>query len=406
MRCREFLACILVAGCALAKPPPPAPPRHALLGLAIKTVTLANGLRVVLVKDPHASEVQVTMRYQVGSADDLEHPGIAHLVEHLMFQQTLGSQTLFAHLEDNATFFNAFTTFDGTTYVSRARPDFLAKLLSIEAVRLGFRCTSITDSAFERERKVVMQELKLKSEAFDLWDSLLRAVYPANHAYAGARDSVKTVSEITRGEACAFADAYYAPSNAALVISGNLTNEQVEVALGKFLARVAKRVTSSPGPVAAVTKPMPHVATAPIDSKALLVACAVPHDPGDRIALMPLFKEAIGAVNDAVKGRVRGCDRARRCAGADRRRRRRSDRGRSQYEVYSITSRTCSSNSPTSSRSTCQPSRSRRSGSGRSTSALPRSRTAATATFALLSTCSPDEIRRRRYRPSCARCAI
>jgi len=305
MWCRGFLACIVVmAGCALAKPPPPAPPRYALLGLAIKSVTLGNGLRIVVVKDPHASEVQVTMRYRVGSADDLEHPGIAHLVEHLMFQQTLGSQTLFAHLEDNATFFNAVTTFDGTTYISRARPDFLDKLLSIEAVRLGFRCTSITDSAFEREREVVMQEIELKNDAFDLLDSLHRAVYPANHAYAGARDTVKTVSEISRAEACAFADAYYAPSNAALVISGNLTNEQVEVALGKFLARVARRVASSPAPVAPAARIPPHVAAAPIDSKALLVTWPLPLDPGDRITLRALFKEAVGAVNNAVEGRV------------------------------------------------------------------------------------------------------
>ncbi|HEX5063724.1 MAG TPA: insulinase family protein, partial [Kofleriaceae bacterium] len=309
MRCRGALTCIFVAGCALAKPPPPAPPRHTELGLSVTSVTLANGLRVVLVKDPHASEVQVTMRYRVGSADDLEHPGIAHLVEHLMFQQTLGSQTLFAHLEDNATFFNAVTTFDGTTYISRARPDFLDKLLSIEAVRLGFRCTTINDSAFEREREVVMQELTLKSEAFDLWDSLLRAVYPANHPYAGARDTVKTVSEITRAEACAFADAYYAPSNAALVISGNLTNEQVETSLGKFLARIAKRVASSPAPVAAVTRLLPHVASAPVDSRVLLVTWPLPLDPGDQIAVRALFSQAaIGVVNNAVKGHVRAIE--------------------------------------------------------------------------------------------------
>ncbi|HEY5944498.1 MAG TPA: insulinase family protein, partial [Kofleriaceae bacterium] len=301
------VACIIllhsvVAACALAKPPPPAPLRHADLGLSIKSVTLANGLRVVLVKDPHASEVQVTMRYRVGSADDLEHPGIAHLVEHLMFQQTLGSQTLFAQLEDNATFFNGFTTYDATTYLSRARPELLDKLLSIEAVRLGFRCTSITDSAFEREREVVMQELKLKNEAFDVLASVYRAVYPNGHPYAAPRDSVQTVAEITRSEACAFADSYYATSNAALVISGNLSPERVEAALGKFLARIAKRVASSPGPVPEATKLSPHDASAPIDRDALLVTWPLPLDPSAQIGLRALLKATAGGIDSQLKG--------------------------------------------------------------------------------------------------------
>ena len=64
----------ILAACALTKPPPPSPVRHTSLGLSIKKVTLANGLRVVLVHDPHASEVQVTMRYRVGKLERLLGP--------------------------------------------------------------------------------------------------------------------------------------------------------------------------------------------------------------------------------------------------------------------------------------------------------------------------------------------
>ena len=57
------------------------------MSLSITGLTLPNGMRVVLVQDPAATEVEVTTRYQVGSVDDTaEHPGIAHLVEHLMYQ--------------------------------------------------------------------------------------------------------------------------------------------------------------------------------------------------------------------------------------------------------------------------------------------------------------------------------
>src|SRR5690606_17743278 len=101
-----------VAACA-GTLPPPAPPRQTNMALKITSTTLPNGLRVVLVTDPSASDVQVTMRYDVGAADDPPgQAGMAHLVEHLMFQQVLGGQSLFAKLEGVASYFNATTTRD------------------------------------------------------------------------------------------------------------------------------------------------------------------------------------------------------------------------------------------------------------------------------------------------------
>src|SRR4051812_1107504 len=135
------VSCVL-AGCALSAKPPPSPPRHTSLGLGIAMSTLPNGLRVVFVRDPHATEVSVTMRYRVGGVDDGSAPGIAHMAEHLMYQQILGSETLFAQLEDVATFFNGGTGYDATTFEERAPTSRLDRLLMIEGVRLGLRCTS------------------------------------------------------------------------------------------------------------------------------------------------------------------------------------------------------------------------------------------------------------------------
>jgi zinc protease len=301
----RVVACLVVmAACALPKPPPPAPARQTVLGLSVKSMVLGNGLRVVLVQDPHANEVQVTMRYRIGAGDDLENPGMAHLVEHLMFQQTLGAQTLFAHLEDNATFFNAYTTYDATTYVSRARPELLDKLLSIEAVRLGFRCTSITDSAFEREREVVKQEVRLSNDSTQLQTALHAAVYAEGHPYRQAIEgTVQSVGAITRQQACAFADSYYASSNAVLVISGHVSVDQVKSSLGKFLARIAKRTAASPSPVSQPTK-WSRAASAPLDKQALLVTWRMPLDPYAQIGVRTIAELAEGLIDTQIKGTV------------------------------------------------------------------------------------------------------
>src|SRR5262249_48056823 len=158
-----------------------------------------------------------------------DHPGMAHLVEHLMFQQTLGAESLFAHVDRIASYFNAFTSHDATRYISRAAPARLDELLSIEATRVGFRCTSINESAFEREREVVANEVAGDDGRDAFWGALRKAAYPDAHPYLRAIvGSVESVRAITRDQACAFADAHYAPGNAALVVSGDITAPRLE----------------------------------------------------------------------------------------------------------------------------------------------------------------------------------
>ncbi len=294
-----------IAACGLGAHPPPAPPRQTALGLSLSRMELSNGLQVVLVRDPRAAEIQVTMRYQVGSVDDPpDQAGIAHLVEHLMFQQVLGGQSLFAKLEQIATSFNAETSFGATAFFERAQGSHLDELLSVEAVRIGFRCTSITESAFVREREVVVNELRQRDGSREVWAALDQSLYPAGHPYLRpVGGSEASVSAITRDQACAFADAHYAPKNAVLVVSGDLTPEQLRVSLGKFLARVAKRSVAPP----AVTRPISvtprRVDTrAPIDDPLLVATWALPDDPRQRAIVRAVAAGAARLIDPQIKG--------------------------------------------------------------------------------------------------------
>ena len=154
------------------RPRPPSPPsRTSHLGLDIGMTTLPSGLRVVTVRDPRATEVQVTMRYQVG-ASGTDHILGGALRRDLMFQQDLACQPLFTHLEDTATYFNAATTYDATTYVSRGPRTALDTLLEIEAIRIEDRCKTVSDGAFARERQVVIAELDQRDQATEIFRAL------------------------------------------------------------------------------------------------------------------------------------------------------------------------------------------------------------------------------------------
>jgi predicted Zn-dependent peptidase len=114
---------VLVAAAAVACGPPPAPKyaihmpeRHARLDE--RHARLDNGMRVVLLPDASVALVEVDVRYEVGSKEDPPgRAGLAHLVEHLMFQQRQAGPDkppLGAALRTSSLYHNAFTTWDGT----------------------------------------------------------------------------------------------------------------------------------------------------------------------------------------------------------------------------------------------------------------------------------------------------
>jgi zinc protease len=278
---RGVLALLVTSACSFAPRPPPAPPRTPAPGPAIATRTLANGLRVVVVTDPHATDVQVTTQYQVGAVDDLRRYGLAHLVEHLMYQQILDGEPVFTRLEDRATYFNAATSMDTTTYVARAPAHELDLLLSIEAVRLEQRCATITAQAFEREREVVINELRQRDDASEVFRALYAALYPAGHPYlrdiGGTLDSVGAA---TLEDACAFMDAHYTPERAVLVLTGDLPAPAVDAALAQLAAGIARRA-GAPATTIAPFPPVPRYSEVPvaIDDDVFVLAWQLPLDP-------------------------------------------------------------------------------------------------------------------------------
>jgi zinc protease len=312
---RLGLAIVLVSGaCAMEFAPRPRPPaapeRSTRLGLAIESRTLSSGLRVVTVRDPRASEVQVTMRYAVGASADDRSPGIAHFVEHLMFQGELDGQPVFTHLEDTATYFNASTTFDATTYVARGPVSALDKLLAIEAMRLEERCKSVSESAFVRERQVVTSELEQRDQASAVYGAIHGALYPEGHPYrrmvGGDRASVEG---ITREQACAFANAYYAPNNAVLVVSGPLDGAVLDGALAKIDGRIKRRVgqTLRKAP-AVVTRPQHVDVPAPIDHDVLVLAWPLPEEPMMRARVRAIGASLPRLVDAEIEGTVVGIE--------------------------------------------------------------------------------------------------
>jgi predicted Zn-dependent peptidase len=246
------------------------------------------------------------MRYQTGAIDDpLDRAGLAHLVEHVMFDQMFDGHPVSARLASITSYFNATTSLDATVFVSHAQPNHLGELLAIEANRLSARC-AIDDVEFKRERNVVLNEIRERERSADVQQAIVQALYPDGHPYhRRVGGTVDSVGAATREQACAFADQHYTIGNGVLVVSGNVTRSRVEAELASSLARVTRREAPPPPVVAApVLHPHKIEVTAPIDDPALVLAWPMPVDPKLRAKYRAILSVAASIANSQLDGTV------------------------------------------------------------------------------------------------------
>ncbi len=212
----------------------------------------SNGLKFVLLPDPSTELVEVDVRYEVGSKEDPPgKAGIAHLVEHMMFQLKPDGPTtppLMQTINDISTFFNAYTIWDMTHYMTTARAEALDGLLKIEAMRLYYGCQTISKEEFEREREVVRNEIRQRTGTAEgqIPQLILSSIYPKGHAYermVGGDDSQLT--SITLEDACKFIKDYYTPERATLIVAGGFDIDQTIASIQKWFGKLEKR-TSAP----------------------------------------------------------------------------------------------------------------------------------------------------------------
>lgn len=231
----------------------PKAPRVALKHAEKRGRLESNGLRFVLMPDATTQLVEVDIRYEVGSKEDPPgKAGLAHLVEHMMFQLKPDGPTtppLMQAIGDISTFFNAYTNWDSTHYMTTARAENLDALLKIEAMRLFYGCQTISNDEFLREREVVRNEIRQRTGTAEgqIPQLVMSSVYPKGHAYErmiGGDDQQLTT--ITLDDACKFIRDYYTPERATLIVAGGIEVDATVQAIQKWFGKLEKRQSATP----------------------------------------------------------------------------------------------------------------------------------------------------------------
>ncbi len=208
--------------------------------MLIEHYELGNGLRVLLVPDKSAPVVAYHTWFRVGSRD--ERPGktgIAHLFEHLMFNETenLPKGEFDRRLEAVGAESNASTWVDYTQYNISAPSQELPLLIRVEADRM--QNLVLREPQVESEKEVVANERRYRVDddvdgamSETLWATAFK-VHPYHWPTIGWMDDIQS---FTTRDCEQFYRTFYAPNNATVVIVGDFDRgqalEQVSRAYG------------------------------------------------------------------------------------------------------------------------------------------------------------------------------
>lgn len=212
--------------------------------MKINKLTLNNGLRLVHCEDTSTQMVALNVVYDVGARDEHpQHTGFAHLFEHLMFGGSVHIPDYDAPLQQAGGENNAWTNNDITNYyltVPRANVETAFWLESDRMLELDFSGQSL-----EVQRGVVMEEFKQRclNQPYGDVGHLMRALAYRVHPYRWPTigKDLSHIANATLDEVKDFFFRFYAPNNAVLAVTGNISWEETVRLTGKWFAPIPRR---------------------------------------------------------------------------------------------------------------------------------------------------------------------
>ncbi len=203
--------------------------------------SLSNGLKVIVHRDEATPLACINILYDVGARDEEEsRTGFAHLFEHLMFGGSINIPSYDEPLQRVGGENNAFTTNDITNYYLTLPAENLETGMWLESDRM--LSLAFSEKSLEVQRNVVIEEFKQRylnqpyGDAWLLMRPLAYKVHPYKWATIGKE--IKQIEDARMEDVKAFFKKHYCPKNAIMVVSGNVTTEQVKTLSEKWFGPI------------------------------------------------------------------------------------------------------------------------------------------------------------------------
>jgi len=207
---------------------------------------LENGLTLIFIPKKNTMKKYVIYATNYGSIDnkfvvpdrnqEVEVPnGVAHYLEHKMFEQEDGTNSLDV-LTALGVSANAYTTNDHTSYLFEATENFYEALDELmDYVQHPY----FTDENVEKERGIIGQEIMMYDDTpeWKVYLNALKCMYKDNPVNIDIAGTKGTIAKITKETLYDCYNTFYHPSNMAIVISGDFEVEEIFAEIEKRLIK-------------------------------------------------------------------------------------------------------------------------------------------------------------------------
>ena len=210
--------------------------------LKVERFRLKNGLELLTCEDRSAPVVAYHTWFRVGSRHEREgKTGLAHLFEHLMFNEVEGraSGEFDRLLEEAGAESNASTWLDWTQYNIAIPKEKLGLVIGLEAERMSRLVLREPQVTSEKEVVANERRFRVDDDVEGAVSELLWATAFDRHAYRWPTIGwMKDIEGFTTDDCAEFYRTYYAPNNATIIVTGDFTEasllEKVSAAYGKI----------------------------------------------------------------------------------------------------------------------------------------------------------------------------
>jgi zinc protease len=213
--------------------------------IGFKRFILDNGLRMLVHEDKSTPLVAMNILYDVGSRDeDPESTGLAHLFEHLMFGGSVNIPDYDTPLQMVGGDNNAFTNNDITNYYLTLPAENIETGFWLESDRmLGL---DFSQKNLDNQKNVVIEEFKQRYLNQPYGDAILKLrplaykVHPYRWPTIGM--DISHIEKVNLGNIRDFFYSHYAPNNAVLTLTGNISFDHAKFLTEKWFGPIERRV--------------------------------------------------------------------------------------------------------------------------------------------------------------------
>lgn len=200
----------------------------------IYTEKLDNGMNIIIIPKHTTDKKYAIWGVNFGSTDnhfkineeEIQIPdGVAHFLEHKMFEQSNGTNSLDTLMALGLDA-NAYTTNNHTAYLFECNDHFFEGL---DELMNYVQNPYFTDENVEKEKGIIAQEIKMYDDdpGWQLYMTILDCLYKNNPIKIDIAGTVESISKIDKETLYKCYNTFYSPENMTLVVCGNFNPEEI-----------------------------------------------------------------------------------------------------------------------------------------------------------------------------------